>query len=152
MNKLSQDYVGFTLSEGTLREEDLLDAFEVFAANHITDEATQERIFELIDEAEDLLSKGDPDGVVSIIINEEIWAIMDEIAPEGTMFGAHEGDGAAFGFWSVEEEETDIENIPYYLFERLSGHELFDLLKWVKQPDFANNLEKAIKEAFGKTE
>jgi hypothetical protein len=111
MNKLSQDYVGFTLSEGTLREEDLLDAFNGFAMNHLSGQdgkgSPKERMLDLVQEASDLLKEGDPDGIVSEIINEEIWAIMDEIAPEGTMFGAHEGDGACFGYWSVEEDNNE---------------------------------------------
>ena len=31
--------------------------------------------------------------------------MLNELAPEGTSFGAHEGDGSDFGFWTYEEME-----------------------------------------------
>lgn len=36
-------------------------------------------------------------------IVDELFDLLNEIAPEGTYFGAIEGDGADFGFWTVEE-------------------------------------------------
>lgn len=36
-------------------------------------------------------------------IVDELFDLLNEIAPEGTYFGASEGDGADFGFWTVEE-------------------------------------------------
>lgn len=38
---------------------------------------------------------------------EEIFDYLNEIAPEGVLFGAQEYDGACFGFWSYEEEEEE---------------------------------------------
>ena len=34
----------------------------------------------------------------------ELFDLLNGIAPEGYYFGAHEGDGADFGFWKTEEE------------------------------------------------
>ncbi len=34
-------------------------------------------------------------------VNEKIWDVMQELAPEGCYFGAHPGDGADFGYWSL---------------------------------------------------
>ena len=34
---------------------------------------------------------------------DELFDALNETAEEGEFFGAHEGDGSLFGFWSVEE-------------------------------------------------
>ncbi len=34
---------------------------------------------------------------------EDMWDIMEYIAPNGTYFGAHKGDGALFGFWECDD-------------------------------------------------
>lgn len=34
---------------------------------------------------------------------QEIFDEMNEIAPEGHYFGAHEGDGADYGYWVIPE-------------------------------------------------
>lgn len=38
-------------------------------------------------------------------ILDELYELLNGICPEGYYFGAQEGDGACFGFWSIEEEE-----------------------------------------------
>ena len=35
---------------------------------------------------------------------ETLFNILNELAPEGCYFGAHEGDGSDFGFWEAEED------------------------------------------------
>ena len=37
---------------------------------------------------------------------EELFDLLNGLAPEGYYFGAHEGDGADFGFWKTEEVGT----------------------------------------------
>jgi hypothetical protein len=44
----------------------------------------------------------------STILNEDIWQAMDQIAPPGTSFGAHEGDGSDFGFWEQEDSDESL--------------------------------------------
>jgi hypothetical protein len=46
---------------------------------------------------------------------EALWALeealseaLDEIAPDGCAYGTLEGDGACFGFWEVENVDTDL--------------------------------------------
>ena len=35
---------------------------------------------------------------------EDLYGLLNELAPAGTSFGSHPGDGADFGFWTYEEE------------------------------------------------
>tara|TARA_Y100000310_G_scaffold343680_1_gene452443 strand:- start:1457 stop:1825 length:369 start_codon:yes stop_codon:yes gene_type:complete len=37
---------------------------------------------------------------------EDLFDLLDEFAPPGYHFGAHEGDGSDFGFWKDEEEDS----------------------------------------------
>lgn len=36
-------------------------------------------------------------------IFSDICEYLNDIAPDNLMFGAHEGDGADFGFWYIED-------------------------------------------------
>lgn len=38
------------------------------------------------------------------ILNEDVWELLDEIAPAGTCFMSHVGDGSDYGFWEYEDE------------------------------------------------
>jgi hypothetical protein len=103
-----------TVSHGTLRTQDLLEAF----ANELKDRATGDELTpvrrELIDdaltyakliEADHLNDDGQE--AAGEIVNELIEALT-ELAPAYVHFGAHEGDGSDFGFWvswdSLEED------------------------------------------------
>lgn len=33
---------------------------------------------------------------------EELWGVLEDLAPEDYYFGAHPGDGSDFGFWEME--------------------------------------------------
>lgn len=102
--QLSRNYVGYTVNSDTMKEEHLLDAFNGFIMNHVPVESPEWVVLVgLIGEASDLLKEGDQE-TVSFIINEDIWAVMNQIAPEGCIFGAHDGDGACYGFWRVGED------------------------------------------------
>ena len=37
---------------------------------------------------------------------EDLFDLLGEMAPEGTTFGSHAGDGSDFGFWTDEMEAT----------------------------------------------
>lgn len=110
------------VSEGTLRPEDLIPRF-LAAARHLAKEAAAgdiEAAFLEIVEAE--LSEIHR-RIEGLDVDAEYWDseeagwdldylldlldLLGEAAPEGYRFGAHEGDGALFGFWPVEEEVAE---------------------------------------------
>ena len=88
-----------TVIHGTLRTEDLVAAF--------TDE--YERIggrssnVELFRSHLSLPEGEDREEELSYDI-EDLYGLLNELAPAGTSFGSHPGDGSDFGFWTYEEE------------------------------------------------
>ena len=88
-----------TVIHGTLRAEDLVSAF--------TDE--YERLggrpsnVELF-RSHLLLEEGESREDELHYDLEDLYELLNDLAPEGTSFGAHEGDGSDFGFWTHEEE------------------------------------------------
>jgi hypothetical protein len=110
MSRLGSEFVGECVSEGTLRTEDLIEAcipyleeageFDyadlLLAYLRVAQDADyHESLYEPLQEH------------LSILLNEEVFPKMDDIAPEGTYFGTLEGDGACFGFWRIQEEEEE---------------------------------------------
>jgi hypothetical protein len=89
-----------SVSTGTLRTEDLLETFA--ATLNSLDKANP-----LIGEALDLLALDDwnPGALVekACEIVNELTDALNECSPPFVYFGAHEGDGADFGFWIAFE-------------------------------------------------
>lgn len=101
MAQLDKKWIGESVSHGTLRDEDLIPAFE-----GVLDTAGVEYDRPA---AVDKLLEGEPltDNEleeVGYYLNETLFDLMNGIAPEGTCFGSHPGDGSDFGFWEIEEE------------------------------------------------
>jgi hypothetical protein len=94
-----------SISEGTLRSEDLIPAFldtlELYAPE-VAQAIKKEYNYEVEDVEFDFKSEN------ADYLLEKLFNALEEIAPEGSYFGANQGDGADFGFWS-EEEELDEE-------------------------------------------
>jgi hypothetical protein len=97
-----------TVIAGTLRNEDLLEAFSCeldtvrgqSKAHYKLDECilifeAQNRYY--LDDGSDEIEEEVPE-----IISDLIDA-LNEYAPEGMYFGTLEGDGADFGWWNIEE-------------------------------------------------
>lgn len=102
MTELGKEWIGASISHATLREEDLIPAFE-----EVLDTAGVE--YERPSAVDKLLLDqpltDDEQEEVGFYVNEMLIDLLDGIAPDGTFFGSHPGDGSDFGFWEVEEEE-----------------------------------------------
>ena len=89
-----------TVIHGTLRTQDLLEAFSE-ELNLRAGANQPESIALLIVAAQGI----DPDSDDAGYILEELFDTLNEYAPEGSYFGAHEGDGSDFGFWPLDPEQ-----------------------------------------------
>lgn len=107
---LTVDFTG-TVSRATMREQDLVTAFmdvleqydpeewqAIKTAFLVEFDLTYEEFLELPDDDERWRSEA-----LFYILHEDIWEAMQDMAPEGTYFGASEGDGADFGYWPLED-------------------------------------------------
>ena len=101
-----------SISHGTLRTQDLLRSFmktlmdvniqryeEIWLDEFVVSLYNDSVIYELPDDDEWW------DSPHAYYLLAMAQTALDEIAPEGMYFGAHEGDGCDFGFWSYEIEE-----------------------------------------------
>jgi hypothetical protein len=93
-----------SVSHGTLRNEDLLEAFGGELAHYARKNREELgqietlRLLRLASEAENSAYYAEHEEEASELVNE----LMDELemfAPPYCHFGAHEGDGSDFGFW-----------------------------------------------------
>ena len=115
MKQLSNRFIGEELSHATMRTEDLIPNF-MQALNFVAKECEIEKEVAAIQEEVDKLEFEEHKGygtyykdqeTASYILNEDIWDLLNEIAPEHTYFGSHEGDGAAYGFWTYDESLSE---------------------------------------------
>jgi len=120
MKQLSNAYVGVEVSNATMREEDLIPTFMDFLEDVGLACDIQEEVAQLQEEVEKLEWEGEAgygtyykdQEQASWILNEDIWNLMNEIAPEFTYFGSHEGDGACYGFWTSMATINELEPMP----------------------------------------
>lgn len=109
----AKDFCG-TVIHATLRSQDLVPAFlgELDRLVELEkDEDTRrdlsQRITTLHSDYEDVIAAmltGEEDEDDEFLI-EDLFNLLNEFGPENFYFGANEGDGADFGWWSVEEED-----------------------------------------------
>ncbi len=88
------DYFVGTLISGTHQPEDLAPVFLNTIAS-----ADLGRAIRLGERFERLWA----DGAGREDVLADMFDALNDIAPEGTHFGAHPGDGADFGFWRDDE-------------------------------------------------
>jgi len=101
-----------SVSEGTMREEDLIPTFlDVLA--ELAPDKTRELIAAELENDDSALS-GTPDdyGLADNELDgygyflETLFDALEELSPDGIYFGAHDGDGADYGFWIADEYQT----------------------------------------------
>jgi len=88
--QLDESWANQSLSTGTMIAEDVFSAIESLLPESIVEE-----FWAAEEDSEDRM----------YILNEYAWDHMNDIAPEGTYFGAHPGDGSDFGFWSYDDDD-----------------------------------------------
>lgn len=88
------------ISEGTLRSDDLFEAFVAYleTVRPFNTEWFREEWKDADEFNRDFL------------LNENLFDAMDEAAPPGMYFGASEGDGACFGYWPIVEPVDENED------------------------------------------
>ena len=91
-----------SISHGTMKSEDLLDTFMDYI-----EIANKERWRELSarfqrDWDNEVETTEDGEIFIDYFLNEDVWEVMEELAPDGYYFGAHIGDGSDFGYWRDE--------------------------------------------------
>jgi hypothetical protein len=101
MNTLPQSFTNFTLSSGTLRNEDFIAAVSNMWFQVLRKELGQEQAAPFAAQCLDFEKSTDEEEQGYIV--HELYDMLEEIAPEGCGFGCHEGDGALIGFWQYEE-------------------------------------------------
>lgn len=97
---IKKPQIGSIIS-GTLREEDLLEAF----ANELESLSDAEQNLKLIIYARAI----DPNDMMTPTVVEDLSSALDSLAPSYMYFGALEGDGSDFGFWpDLEALKTSV--------------------------------------------
>src|SRR5690606_33171751 len=111
----------------TLRPEDLIPAFihalkerldEVEPQGHNT--AHTRRYIREIEERIETI----PDYYETADAGWDLAGLSDALndyAPEGMYFGAHEGDGALYGFWPIEKDEEEEVAAIYGAYDEEAG-------------------------------
>ena len=90
---------GFTFSQATLRAEDLLaSAYKLFKEYNIRTPLKKElqEILTTLDASRDFPPEKKEEAEY---ILEDVFCFLEELAPEGFVFGTLPGDGACFGWW-----------------------------------------------------
>ncbi len=96
-----------SISHGTLRPEDLIPAFleavpmRLAVMNGEQMYSAEQKYEALVEEYKEHSSQPDwfTSEECSHFLNEDLFDLMNDIAPDKHVFSAHPGDGRDFGFW-----------------------------------------------------
>lgn len=105
-----------SISEGTLRDEDLVASFSWELRHYMKrlrlTREQRKRFAALLRDCDKCDFEDHDEGSNDFIANciSELQDALDELAPPYSYFGTLEGDGACFGFWPV----TDHDELPRY--------------------------------------
>lgn len=105
MKTLPDDYKNYSLSHGTMREEDLIPTFANFLESHSDYGDFNVWIEEYNNlEVDDLGYYVDLENAAYYLL-QDLFDTLNNIAPKNCYFGSHPGDGSDYGFWEIEEED-----------------------------------------------
>jgi len=99
--RLDASFVDRSISHATMIAEDIVEAIQDTLKGVVDEEN------DLWDSIEEFWDAEKDSEDRTVILNEDIWEALNEIAPKGTYFGSHPGDGSDYGFWTCEEEDED---------------------------------------------
>jgi hypothetical protein len=111
MKQLDSRFIGRSLSHATMCPEDLIPSFldflrEIKGMDVDVDNCAAAMIEEanelFINNAEDWNPKKNDRYEEAAYLLEDIYNLLNAIAPDHCIFGAHEGDGSDYGFWTDE--------------------------------------------------
>lgn len=95
-----------TVIRGTMRLEDLIPALLELLPEERQQEILKGHGMEALPPEDDVWWRVSQEAVW---LFEEVWDAVEELAPPGTYFGAHPGDGSDIGFWPLEGEGLEEE-------------------------------------------
>lgn len=109
-----------SISEATLRTQDLLEAFADTLQSlcddnpdhesHDTHQSLVSQAYSILDECEDLDENDD----AIWLVNEDLPDALNEHAAPYCYFGTHIGDGACFGFWVSQDAIEELASYADY--------------------------------------
>ena len=103
-----EDLKGMVVSDGTMRSEDLIPKFL-----NVLKVYGRDVYDKYVDENPEVLDLSGMDDETMGWVVDELFDKLNEIAPEGYSFGSQDGDGACYGFWSVDADESKkCEDVP----------------------------------------
>lgn len=95
-----EDLKGMVVSDGTMRSEDLIPKFL-----NVLKVYGRDVYDKYVGENPEVLDLSGMDDETMGWVVDELFDKLNEIAPEGYSFGSQDGDGACYGFWSVDADE-----------------------------------------------
>ena len=103
-----EDWKNVSLSEATMRPEDLIPAF-ILGIRQIKPEMESQLSSKLDMIEYDMKVAGYFETEECEYDLEWLFDTLNELAPEGCYFGSHPGDGSDYGFWEFEEYFDELE-------------------------------------------
>ena len=97
-----------TILHGTMREEDLIPCFADVLRELAAKANRPEDFAALLQEASAYAEGVKDETIDPLDILVDLFDALNEFAPEGCYFGAHEGDGSDYGFWAIDGEEESV--------------------------------------------